>query len=98
MQFDVLKSAGITQQEFAQLVPVSRVTVNNWVRRRTLPNKERRRVKSLLIALRLAVDRGMLPGTLPRQSRTASDERMTHIRNVLREVVATAKRQRATEA
>lgn len=94
MRFEVLKEAGVTQQEFARLVPCSRVTVNNWVKRRTFPNKERRRVKSLLTALRLAVDRGMLPGTLPRASPKTMTEREAYIRKVISDVVAVVKQER----
>jgi len=94
MRFETLKEAGVTQQEFAALVPCSRVTVNNWVQRKCFPNKDRRRVRSLLLALRLATERGMLPGTLPRPSPKSAEERLALIKRALNEVVASVKQEK----
>ena len=64
MKFDftVLTRAGITQAQFAELIGVSRITVNTWVRKRFTPHPTLRpRVTEALKKLREAVREGSLP-------------------------------------
>lgn len=62
MDFNVIDRAGLLQHEFASLVPVSRVTVNNWVRGHKTPHRYiLERVKTLLKVLDAAIEEGDLP-------------------------------------
>jgi transcriptional regulator with XRE-family HTH domain len=62
MNFDIIKDAGISQQQFASLVGVSRITINTWVTGRFTPRPTlRHRVRKALAALEDAVERGELP-------------------------------------
>lgn len=71
MDFRIVRDAGITQEEFAQLVPTSRVTVNLWVRGKMNPAAEKQpRVEMLLNRIEQAVVDNRLPiGKTPRTSR-----------------------------
>ena len=71
MDFRIVRDAGITQEEFAQLVPTSRVTVNLWVRGKMNPAADKQdRVKTLLNSIERAFVENRLPiGRSPRQSR-----------------------------
>ena len=90
LDFTVIKQAGITQQEFAQLCEVTRTTVNLWVSGSTRPHKcVRRRVATMTAALTRAVEAKLLP--LPQDD----DARVAHIRLALREA---AKKSQAVEA
>jgi len=62
MNFSNIKKAGITQQEFAELVGVGRVTVNLWVRGKMNPNLESQAtVLWHLEMLEHALESGTLP-------------------------------------
>lgn len=62
MDFEVIELAGLTQQQFADLVGVSRVTVNTWARGHYKPGSlTRKRVKTALDLLKDAVEAGRLP-------------------------------------
>ena len=90
IDFTIIKSAGLTQQEFAQLCEVTRTTVNLWVKGGTQPHKcVRRRVATLAAAMSRAVEATLLP--LPRDDAS----RVAHIRLALREA---AKKPQAVEA
>lgn len=71
MNFRIVRDAGITQEEFAQLVPTSRVTVNLWVRGKMNPAADKQeRVEALLSRIEQAVEANRLPiGKTPRTSR-----------------------------
>lgn len=78
--FTIIKQAGITQHEFAQLCEVTRTTVNLWVSGINKPHKcVRRRVAMMAAALTRAVEAKLLP--LPQED----DARVAHIRLALRE-------------
>lgn len=80
IDFTIIKRAGITQQEFAQLCEVTRTTVNLWVKGGTKPHKcMRRRVATVTAAVARAVEAELLP--LPSED----DSRVAHIRLALRE-------------
>ena len=90
LDFTIIKRAGITQQEFAQLCEVTRTTVNLWVSGNTKPHKcVRRRVTTVTAAMTRAVDAALLP--LPADDAS----RVAHIRLALREA---AKKSQAVEA
>lgn len=61
MDFTILKTAGITQGEFAWLCGVSRVTVNNWVKRGSVHTLVAPKVKKILNAVTTAQAQGALP-------------------------------------
>ncbi len=62
MDFSVIKRAGLLQHEFSSLVPVSRVTVNNWVRGHKAPHPYiLGRVQTILKVLEAAIEEGDLP-------------------------------------
>lgn len=62
MDFDILFDAGITQGEFAQIVGVSRVTVNMWSKGKTIPNRFReRKIQRVLAAVKSALGAKKLP-------------------------------------
>lgn len=62
--FSAIQDAGITQEQFARLVGVTRVTVNTWTTGRFKPRTPiRARVRMALTLLRGAVNRGHLPVT-----------------------------------
>ena len=90
LDFTIIKRAGLTQQEFAQLCEVTRTTVNLWVKGGSQPHKcVRRRVATLAAAMTRAVDAALLPLPLDDGARVA------HIRLALREA---AKKSQAVEA
>lgn len=79
--FDVLESAGVSQREFADLVGVSRVTVNNWTTGKQKPSNvvtklAQRQLAYITVAYRL----GWLPGNIPRMHRTNVEAREEYIR------------------
>lgn len=62
MNFDTIKKAGLTQNQFAALVGVSRVTVNTWIKGHFNPQARlRARVRKALDLLDRAVYDGVLP-------------------------------------
>ena len=62
MHFHILELAGVTQSQFAELLGVTRVTVNTWVKGRFSPlPKTRSKVQAALAILSSAVDAGTLP-------------------------------------
>lgn len=62
MDFSVISRAGLTQQQFGQLVGVNRITVNTWIGGRYSPNNRLR--PRVLKALQLLAD-AVKAGTLP---------------------------------
>lgn len=62
MQFDVIDKAGLTQTQFANLVGVSRVTVNTWVRGHMKPRRHiQPRVARALKLINEALEARRLP-------------------------------------
>lgn len=62
MDFTLISKAGLTQQEFGDLVGVSRVTTNTWVRGRMEPHRFiKAHVASVLAALKKALASHALP-------------------------------------
>lgn len=60
--FAVIAHSGMTQGEFAQIVGVTRVTTNLWVKGKMRPNRYvAERVNKLLSSIAAAVDQGHLP-------------------------------------
>lgn len=63
---ETLSSSGVTQRELAELIGVSRVTVNRWIKGYSQPSPAISRVLvDILNLLDVAVERGLLPGGLP---------------------------------
>lgn len=74
MDFNIIKTAGLNQAQFASLVGVSRVTVNTWIRGHFAPRAAiRHRVRTVLAAIAAAVERGLLP--VPRTNRNEEIKR-----------------------
>jgi DNA-binding XRE family transcriptional regulator len=68
MDFTIIRRAGITQGQFAELVGVTRATVNTWVSGEFRPNaKQRRHVIRAIKLLETAVEEARLP--LPADTR-----------------------------
>lgn len=62
MDFSVIKRARMTQGEFADLVGVSRVTVNQWVRGKMRPHRyTSAKIGAMLEHLESAAEFGELP-------------------------------------
>lgn len=79
--FSILGRAGLTQAQFADLVGVSRITVNTWVRKRFNPHPTLRpRVHAALKELRAQVRAGELPITTNVRDAMIAD----HLANISR--------------
>lgn len=79
MNFEVIKTSGLTQEEFAKILRVTRVTVNNWVHsKHPVHRLHADKVKRVLRAVGAAVDAGDFP-----VKATKRDERALQIKNVL---------------
>lgn len=90
--FTVVRKAGLTQQEFADLIDGNRVTVNNWVRGRTNPHRMwHTRCSKYLTLLKAAIKLKQLPGDIPEPSQTTKDERARYIRDTLASVENTVR-------
>lgn len=62
MKFDVLTAAGLSQAQFGDLIGVTRVTVNTWVKGHFRPRFNlTAKVDRALGLIRAAVDAGELP-------------------------------------
>jgi transcriptional regulator with XRE-family HTH domain len=62
MDFTILTRAGVTQGQFAELVGVSRPTVNTWVKGRWSPGpRHKHRAEKALRLIAEAIERGVLP-------------------------------------
>lgn len=62
MDFSIIERAGLTQTQYAELVGVTRVTVNFWVRAKVRPRDiVRSRIALANAALEKAVEAGELP-------------------------------------
>lgn len=94
--FTTIKKAGIGQLEFAELIPVSRVTVNNWVSGRTAPSRHvAKQVKTQLTLLRAAVRLRTLPGDIPTMHHSNVESRKDYIRGKLDDAAEKIREQKA---
>lgn len=85
LDFSVLKAAGLTQAEFAELCEVTRTTANIWISGRSQPHRFiRKRIAAVLAAITDAVNAETLPLS------TDSDTRTAMIRAALRNARAAA--------
>jgi len=83
--FDVIAEAGLTQQDYADLVGVSRVTANKHINRLRQPKPERsKRVRAVLRLIRMRLDEGRLPLELPTARRDGRKERRARLLEALR--------------
>jgi hypothetical protein len=84
MDFTILKLAGVGQQEFGNLVGVSRVSVNNWVRGKANPSRHvEEKCKRYLAYLKVAHRMKLLPGQIPTMHKTNVASRKEYIRDRL---------------
>lgn len=96
LDFNIIKQAGIGQLEFGNLIPVSRVTVSNWVLGKTLPNRHvANKVRHQLALLRAAKQLKYLPGDIPSMHKDNVTSRAEYIHGKL---ASTAKKVRAQQA
>jgi transcriptional regulator with XRE-family HTH domain len=80
MDFSVIKKAKLTQQEFADLCCVSRVTVNLWATAKMAPHMYiREEISDIVASLTKAVKDGRLP--LPAE--TPKEQRLEALQAVL---------------
>ncbi len=61
IDWPVLKRAKVTQQDFAKLVGVSRVTVNGWTKGESMNPLRTVKVTKAIEAITSAVESGVLP-------------------------------------
>jgi len=80
MDFSLIKKSGITQQEFAELVGVGRVTVNLWVRGKMKPNTE---VQATVLWHLDMLDHALENGDLPPPDDLRPRSRGPHIKRAL---------------
>lgn len=81
MDFTIIDRAGVTQEEFAEIAGVSRITVNTWAKGHHAPSAASRlRVSPLLAALQAAITAGALP--VPVMDRRAA---VTQVLTAIRE-------------
>lgn len=72
MNFKLIKQCGLTQQEVADALGVSRITVNNWVKGRCAVNLHlTKKVDTFFAALKSAYDTKELPVFVDPLSRSA---------------------------
>lgn len=91
----VLESSGITQREFADLVGVTRVTVNRWVAGLSAPSPAIDRVvHDVAFILSLAVSEGWLPGNLPAAHGRTIEDRKRRLEKIVAKARRRAKRMR----
>jgi len=92
MDFQVLQDTGVSQGEFARLMGVSRVTVNNWCRGHSTPRGDRaKKARQLILVLRRCGEAGMLPDRLDSAKKTDTQTRMRVIKSALSEIIAAIK-------
>lgn len=66
LDFDIVMRSGLTQQEFADLAKVSRITAIYWIKGQRKPSKHTyERTAEILKRLDLALSTGTLPLTTP---------------------------------
>lgn len=93
--FSVLEDAGLSQREFADLVGVSRVTVNNWTRGKQKPsNVITKLAQKQLAYITVAYRLGFLPGDIPRMHRTNVEARKEYIHAKLAEAAEKLKQKK----
>lgn len=96
MDFEILKKAGVGQQEFAELVGVSRITVNNWVRGKNDPSRHlAKQVKHNLTLITAAHRLKYLPGDIPTMHKTNVESRREYIRDKLDDAALKIKERQA---
>lgn len=89
MDFSIIKKAGVGQQEFADLVGVSRITVNKWVSGKNPPSRHVvQKVKHNLTLLTAAHRLKYLPGDIPTMHKSNVDSRREYIHDKLADTAA----------
>jgi DNA-binding XRE family transcriptional regulator len=97
-KFTLIAKSGMTHNEFAALIRVSRGSVNNWVKGHTTPtNKLQGRIRSCLTLIDAAVDRGYLPKDIPKVYKGNMSARRRYIRDSLKRVSAELKAEQETQ-
>lgn len=96
LDFNTIKAAGISQQEFAELAGVSRVTVNKYVRGINgvgvhMEKKVTRALKIIAAAVKL----GKLPDGLPPNTRHTATLRKETLAQIVDHVVELSRKNKA---
>lgn len=82
----ILYESGVTQRELAELIGVSRVTVNRWLAGFSTPTPAIDRVlREVLRILDRAVEAELLPGKLPPAHSKTVEERRAYIHRIYNE-------------
>jgi DNA-binding XRE family transcriptional regulator len=96
-KFKPLLQSGMTHNEFASLIGVSRGSVNNWIKGHTAPTKKLQvRVRRCLVLVAVAVERGYLPKDLPKVYKGNMSARRKYIRDSLKRVSGELKAEQAS--
>ena len=94
LDFEVVNRTGVSQKEFADMLGVSRVTVNRWYNGISHPSRALdKTVRHALGVFELALEEGLLPGTMPTMHSKNVDSRRQHINKALRKAKRLYRRQ-----
>lgn len=85
MNFDVVGLSGLTQEEFAALAGVSRVTVNTWIGGHMQPH---RYIKAQIEQLLWEVEIAVATGALPLDKAIQKSQRVAEARKAIGQTVA----------
>jgi DNA-binding XRE family transcriptional regulator len=88
MDFTVIERAGLTQQDFATLVGVSRVTTNAWVGGKLLPHKY---VRAKIVAILGHLEDALAFGALPLKPEPTPMNKPAVLMGVVRDAMARGK-------
>lgn len=99
VDFAIVKEAGLTQQEFADLAGVSRVMVCRYMRNNSGVGKHARpAVVRALKIVTAAVKLGKLPGELPRSSRHTLERRKEMLDRIVQDILTLSRQKRTAPA
>lgn len=91
----VIDEAQITQRELAQMVGVSRVTVNRWVRGLAVPSPAiERLLRDVCFVLDVAIAEQMLPGNLPPAHSKTLEDRWEMLQGIYKKAYRVANKKR----
>jgi DNA-binding XRE family transcriptional regulator len=93
LDFSVISRAGLTQQEFATIGGVSRVTVNMWVKGRMAPH---RFISAKIAALLRHLENAIEHASLPLPVNTPKGDRVVSFKRVISGEVIRAQHDAAT--
>jgi transcriptional regulator with XRE-family HTH domain len=94
LDFDVVTRSGVSQKEFADMLGVSRVTVNRWYNGVAQPSRALNKVvRHALKVFELAIEEELLPGFMPAVHSKNVESRRQYINKALRKAKKLYRRQ-----